>query len=223
VEQSSLDVAALEHDANSASAAQPATSNQQRERSEPSSIISKRDIFHYVYALLHHPEYRARYAENLKRELPRIPLVASNETFWALVAAGEQLAALHLGYEQAPEYPLQWIENNDLPFSWRVQKMRLSPDKTHLVVNASLTLGAIPPEALGYRLGNRSALEWLIDQYQVTTDKRSGLVSDPNRANDAEYIVRLVGRVVTVSVETVRIVAGLPPLGLGAAPSETGP
>ena len=88
--------------------------------------------------------------------------------------------------------------------------MRLSKDKTALTVNPSLTLAGIPPEMFEYRLGNRSALEWVIDQYQVSEDKRSGIRSDPNRADDPEYIVRLVGQVVRVSVETVRIVAGLP-------------
>jgi predicted helicase len=82
--------------------------------------------------------------------------------------------------------------------------MKLTPDKSAVVVNESLTLAGIPPGCFEYRLGNRSALEWVIDQYQVSTDKRSGITSDPNRADDPEYIVRLVGRVVTVSVETVK-------------------
>ena len=93
--------------------------------------------------------------------------------------------------------------------------MRLSADKSEMKVNAGLTLSGIPPEAFEYRLGNRSALEWVIDQYQVSTDKRSGISSDPNRDDDPEYIVRLVGRVITVSVETVKSVAGLPALGFG--------
>ena len=98
-----------------------------------------------------------------------------------------------------------------MPLSYRVEdKMRLSKDKTAVRVNPSLTLAAIPPETFSYRLGNRSALDWIIDQYQVTEDKRSGVRSDPNRADDPEYIVRLVGQVVRVSVETVRLVAGLP-------------
>lgn len=88
--------------------------------------------------------------------------------------------------------------------------MRLSKDTTTLTVNKSLKLAGIPPEAFQYRLGNRSALEWVIDQYQVCTDKRSGITSDPNRADDVQYIVRLVGQVVRVSVETVGIVKSLP-------------
>jgi predicted helicase len=98
-----------------------------------------------------------------------------------------------------------------VPLSYRVEdKMRLSKDKTTLRVNPSLTLAGIPPETFRYRLGNRSALDWVIDQYQVSQDKRSGIKSDPNRADDPEYIVRLVGQVVRVSLETVRIVNGLP-------------
>jgi len=88
--------------------------------------------------------------------------------------------------------------------------MKLTKDKAAVIVNPSLTLRALPPEVFEYRLGNRSALEWVIDQYQVKEDKRSGIRSDPNRTDDPEYIVRLVGQVVRVSVETVRIVKGLP-------------
>jgi predicted helicase len=91
-----------------------------------------------------------------------------------------------------------------------VGKMKLNRDKTSLQLNHSLILEGIPPEVFNYRLGNRSALEWVIDQYRVTEDARSGIKSDPNREDDPEYIVRLVGQVVRVSVETVKIVAGLP-------------
>ena len=91
-----------------------------------------------------------------------------------------------------------------MPLSYRVA------DKTSLKVNESLTLAGIPPEVFEYRLGNRSALDWVIDQYRVTEDSRSGIVSDPNREDDPQYIVKLVGRVVAVSVETVKLVKGLP-------------
>lgn len=95
--------------------------------------------------------------------------------------------------------------------SYRVEdRLRLSKDKTCLAVNSSLTLAGIPPEVFEYRLGNRSALEWVVDQYRVTEDERSGIRSDPNREDDPQYIVRLVGQVVRVSLETVRIVRGLP-------------
>jgi len=118
---------------------------------------------------------------------------------------------LHLDYEELETYSLKWIESEDVPLSYRVEdKMRLSKDKTTLRVNSSLTLSGIPPGTFQYRLSNRSALEWVIDQYQVKQDKRSGIRSDPNRADDEEYIVRLLGQVVRVSLETVRIVAALP-------------
>jgi len=170
---------------------------------------TKWDIFHYVYALLHHPQYRERYAENLKRDLPHIPLLQSKAAFLTCVRIGKHLMELHLEYEQAKEYPLHWLENQDIPFSWHVKKMRLTPDKTAIVVNESLTLAGIPLVCFTYSLGNRSALEWVIDQYQVSKYKRSGIVSDPNNPDDEEYIVRLVGKVVTVSVETVKLVEEL--------------
>ncbi len=171
--------------------------------------VTKWDIFHYVYAMLHHPQYRQRYAENLKRDLPHIPLLHRKEAFLACVPIGKQLMDLHLHYEQAKEYPLKWVENRDTPFSWRVEKMKLTPDKTALIVNDSLTLSGIPQECFQYRLGNRSALEWVIDQYQFSEDKRSGIVSDPNNLDDQEYIVRLVGKVITVSIQTVQLVNDL--------------
>ena len=201
--------------------------------------ISKWDIFHYVYAVLHHPQYRERYAANLRRELPRIPFVGAEVTrltskpgtkapkedrassrrllqdaslFQAFATAGKKLAELHVGYEQQPEFPLHRRENHRSPLNWRVDKMRLSKDKSSLTYNDFLTLDGIPPETFEYRLGNRSALEWVIDQYQVSTDKRSSITNDPNRPDDPEYIVRLLGQVITVSLETVKTVKTLPPL-----------
>jgi predicted helicase len=171
------------------------------------SDITKWDIFYYVYGLLHHPGYRARYADNLRRELPRLPFAPD---FWAFSQAGRRLAELHLTYEQAEPYPLEWVENPHAAMSYRVEKMRLNRDKTELRVNDWLTLKGIPPEVYEYRLGNRSALEWVIDQYQVKTDSRSGIVSDPNNPDDPEYIIRLVGQVITVSLETVAIIKALP-------------
>lgn len=171
--------------------------------------VTKWDIFHYVYALLHHPQYRERYAENLKRDLPRIPLLKDRMAFDTCVPIGKLLMDLHLNYEQAPEYPLTWHENNDVPVNWYVKKMKLAVDKKTIEVNNWLTMTGIPPECFQYRLGNRSALEWIIDQYQVSTDKRSGITSDPNRLDDEQYIVRLVGKVITVSVETVKLVEEL--------------
>jgi predicted helicase len=172
-------------------------------------VLTKWDIFYYVYALLHHPEYRTTYAANLRRELPRIPFVRD---FWGFVRAGERLAEIHVHYEQQREYPLRHVENPDAPLNYRVEKMRLSKDKRSLVYNAFLTLEGIPAEVYEYKLGNRSALEWVIDQYRVTVDARSGIVNDPNNLEDEGYILRLVKQVVTVSLETVRIVNQLPGL-----------
>ncbi len=197
--------------------------------------ITKWDIFYYVYGILHHPEYRAKYAENLKRELPRIPLA---NDFWGFSKAGKELAGLHIDYEKVEPWPLKFIETTDvaaalrrhgegnsppqqaerrsalqIPLSYCVEdKMRLAKDRRSLKVNDSLTLGGIPPETFEYRLGNRSALEWVIDQYQVTEDRHSGIRSDPNRPDDPEYIVRLVGQVIRVSLETVKLVKSLPAL-----------
>ena len=171
--------------------------------------INKWDIFHYVYGLLHHPVYRERYQANLKRELPRIPFAPD---FRAFAEAGARLTTIHIDYEEQPEFGLKQVEAPDMPLDWRVEKMRLSKDKTQLRYNDFLTLDGIPAEAFNYRLGNRSALEWIIDQYRVKTDKRSGFVNDPNRADDPQYIVRLIGKVISVSLETVKIVKELPEL-----------
>ena len=173
--------------------------------------IGKWDIFHYVYGLLHHPDYRERYQANLKRDLPHLPYTPD---FWGFAKAGRRLGEIHIGYEEVPEYPLHFIENREVPIDWRVEKMKLSKDKTQLVYNDFLTLDGIPAKAFDYRLGNRSALEWVIDQYRVKTDKRSGIVNDPNRADAPRYIVKLIGKVITVSLETVEIVEKLPDLGV---------
>ena len=169
--------------------------------------ISKWDIFHYIYGLLHHPGYRERYQANLKRELPRLPFAPD---FRAFAAAGARLAEVHVGYEEMSPYALEEIETPGQTLSYRVEKMRLSKDRTQIRYNDFLAVGGVPAEAFDYRLGNRSALEWVVDQYRVKTDKRSGIVNDPNRAEDPRYIVNLLGRVIAVSLETVEIVAGLP-------------
>ena len=121
----------------------------------------------------------------------------------------QALIELHLNYETMKEYRLKWIENKAVSINWRVEKMNLSKEKDSLRVNEWLTLSGIPQECFQYRLGNRSALEWVIDQYKVSTDVRSGIVSDPNREDDEQYIVRLIRKVVTVSVETVKLVKEL--------------
>jgi predicted helicase len=172
------------------------------------STITKTAIFDYTYSLLHHPEYRSTFGDSLKKSLPRVPFAPDFEAFRA---GGAALSALHLGYESAKPFPLRQVINSDVPFTWRVRdRMRLSKDRTQLEVNESLTFSGIPAEAFEYRLGNRSALEWIIDQYQVHRDAAGSVVSDPNRDADEEYITRLVGQIITVSLETQRLVGGLP-------------
>ena len=172
--------------------------------------ITKWDIFHYNYAVLHHPDYREKYQANLKRDLPHIPFV---KDFWGFTNAGTALADLHVNYESVPKYDhLKYIETPGLPIDWRVEKMKLSKDKTQLKYNDYLVVDGIPVETYDYRLGNRSALEWVVDQYRVKTDKRSGIVNDPNRADQPRYIVDLIARVINVSVKTVELVKNLPAL-----------
>jgi predicted helicase len=175
----------------------------------PKARVTKRDIFHYVYAVLHHQEYREKYAANLRRELPRIPFAPD---FAAFADAGRRLAELHTGYEQQKGFKLKRVEAKGVPLDLRVERMKLSKDRTALVYNRFLTLEGLPPEVHDYRLGNRAALDWVVDQYRVEHAKENPdeIVSDPNRADDPEYIVRLIGQVVTVSVETVKLVRSLP-------------
>jgi predicted helicase len=171
------------------------------------NTITKWAIFHYVYGLLHHPTYREKYAANLKREIPRLPMAPD---FWAFAKAGEKLADLHLNYEHQAPYPLKAIENQKVPFSLKVEKMRLSKDKQQLKYNDFLTLDGIPSCVFEYKLGNRSALEWVIDQYRLKVDKRSGIVNDPNRPDDEAYILELLKKVITVSLETLKLIDTLP-------------
>ena len=172
--------------------------------------ITKWDIFHYTYALLHHPTYREKYEMNLKRDLPHIPFT---EDFSGFSKAGAALADLHVNYESVPKYDkLRKVETPGMQVNWDVEKMKLSKDKTQLKYNDFLTLDGIPTEVYGYKLGTRSALEWIVDQYRVKTDKRSGIVNDPNRADEPRYIVDLIARVITVSLKTVEIVESLPEL-----------
>jgi len=119
------------------------------------------------------------------------------------------LAYLHLNYEQQPAYPLKVIENPNAPSSLRVGKMRLSKDKTQVIYNDFITLDGLPKEAFDYQLGNRSALEWIIEQYRVKVDKRSGITNDPNRLDDEHYILELLKKVTTVSLETLKVIEQL--------------
>ena len=186
--------------------------------------VTKDQIFAYVYGVLHSPDYRTRYANDLARLLPRIPEVATAEAFSAFSEAGQKLLDLHIGYEEANPYPLEERLSADAPEEpdrYRVQKMRWggtskAPDHSMIIYNDWLTLAGIPDEAHEYEVGPRSALAWLIDRYRVTTDKTSGIVNDPNdwarEHGQHRYILDLVKRIVTVSLETMAIVKSLPPL-----------
>jgi hypothetical protein len=153
--------------------------------------------------------------DNAKTSVPSVSSAVKDvAVFKKFVRAGHRIAKIHVHYEDQPEYPLTKVEKPGEKLDYRVTKMKLSKDKTSLIYNHFLTLSGIPPETYEYRLGNRSALEWVIDQYQVSTDKRSGITNDPNRHDNETYILRLIGQVITVSLETVKIVNSLPPLGL---------
>ncbi len=167
--------------------------------------LTKWDIFNYIYGLLHHPHYRERHTADLKRDLPHIPFV---EDFWAFANAGAQLAELHVNYEAQPQYELKAIRKGHA-LNLRVEQMKLSKDKTQLIYNESLTLDGIPAKALAYRLGNRSALDWLLAQYRVKTYDKSQITNDANDAENPAAIVALIGSVITVSLKTMEIVEGL--------------
>lgn len=196
-------------------------------RAQYGAAVTKDDVFFYVYGLLHSPDYRERYAADLKKMLPRIPQVPSIEDFRTFSDAGRALSELHIGYESVEPSPLEehWIsaaEGLDEYERFRVTKMkyggnaRAGWDKTTVKYNAWLTLTGIPEEAQRYMLGSRSALDWILERYQVRTDKASGIVNDPNdwsrEHEQPRYIRELIGRIVTVSLETMRIVDALPGL-----------
>ena len=217
--------------------------------SEPK--IKKEDIFYYVYGFLHCEEYRTEFAADLKKMLPRIPLVDTADDFWAFSNAGRKLAEIHLNYEQAEPYRCLIVSSKstsaDLPlfgiaadenrafFSaeapetlYKVRQMRFAKkqvkaangkmktedDKTRIVYNDKITIAKIPLEAYEYVVNGKSAIEWIMERYAITTDKASGIVNDPNdwalEHNDPKYIFNLVLRIITVSLETMKIVKNLP-------------
>ena len=185
------------------------------------SSVTKEDIFYYVYGLLHSPDYRTRFAADLKKMLPRIPFVESKDDFWAFAKAGRELAHWHLDYESVDPWPVDEVIERSVGTDklYRVEKMRFgknadgSPDKTTIIYNAFITLRDIPLTAYDYVVNGKSALEWVMERYQVKTDKDSGILNDPNEwSDDPRYIVDLVKRVIRVSMETLRILERLPRL-----------
>ena len=191
-----------------------------RPKTKGGAGVSKEDVFWYVYGILHSPEYRERFSANLQKELPRVPLAADFEAF---CAAGRALGELHLGYESVEPWPNLEV-CGVLPGAdpGRVEKLKwgkrrnpetgkLEADKTVLVYNKQVSVRNIPEGANDYVVNGRSPLEWMIDRYQVKTDKATGIKNDPNEySDDPRYILDLICRLVTVSVKTNEIVAGLP-------------
>ncbi|MFK4389872.1 putative helicase [Peribacillus frigoritolerans] len=180
------------------------------------SNICKEDIFYYVYGVLNSKEYKERFAADLKKMLPRIPFA---QDFWAFSNAGRELAYWHLNHEIVEPYPLQ--EQSDFlePLSeehYRVQKMKFGKhkgkiDKTNIIYNSQITLSGIPIEAYEYVVNGKSAIEWIMERYQLTKNKDSFIINDPNNWSvDPKYILNQVKRIVRVSVETMKIVNGLP-------------
>ena len=174
--------------------------------------ISKEDIFYYVYGILHSQSYRERFAADLKKQLPRIPLVDDFHTF---SKAGRQLAKLHLNYETLKPHHLKEIVTGSKA-NFKVNQMRYKSktDKSRIIYNDTLTLDGIPPNVDKYVVNGKSALDWIVERYAITTHKESGIVNNPNdwckEIGDERYIVDLVKRIVTLSVESVRIIDALP-------------
>ncbi len=195
----------------------------------PGENLTKEALFYYIYGLLHSPEYCASYADNLCKELPRIPCVKTTEDFWIFSKAGRALAALHLNFESVPMHPVEVVTSGPVSdASYRVEKMRYGKakedgktvdDKTMLVYNDQITLKGIPLEAYAYVVNGKSALDWVVERQCVKTDKDSGIVNDANAwatetMGNPKYPLELFQRVITVSLETMKIVNALPPMAL---------
>lgn len=189
--------------------------------------VTKEDIFYYVYGLLHSPEYRTEFATDLKKSLPRLPLVEKADDFWTFSKAGRELANLHLNYETVEPYKKCNIlyspfTNKGDRINYHVEKMRFGKidsktvDKSIIHFNNAITIEHIPAEAYEYVVNGKSAIEWIMERYAITTDKKSGITNDPNdwarEHNDEKYIFNLLLRIINVSVQTVEIVKGLPRL-----------
>jgi predicted helicase len=196
---------------------------QEFQQAYPGESISKEDIFYYVYGLLHSPEYRKRFKNNLIKELPRIPCVKTVADFRAFSKAGRDLAELHLNYETVDMYPVTMDTNGKelTDEQYRVIKMKYGKgkDKTTLIYNAHISLKDIPLEAYEYVVNGKPALDWVVERQCVKTDKASGITNDANdwaidTMNNPRYPLELFTRVVTVSLETVKIVGGLPKLDI---------
>jgi len=179
--------------------------------------VSKEDIFYYVYGILHSPEYRTRFANDLKKMLPRIPLVEEPNDFWKFSKAGHSLAELHINYEKVPPYDGVIVTGAESGF-YRVEKMRFpkKDQKDTILYNSKIIIQNIPDEAYEYVVNGKSAIEWIMERYQVTTHKESGIKNDPNdwadEVGNPRYILDLLLSIINLSVKTVEIVESLPKL-----------
>ena len=190
----------------------------------PQERIDREEVFYYIYGLLHSPEYRERFRNNLAKQLPRIPAVKRAADFRALVAAGRALGELHVGYEHVKPHEIEIPDSRpaELPDAdrYRVTKMKFDKKqggKGSIIYNNHLTLHGVPEEAYAYVVDGKSAIEWVMDRQGVRRHKDSGIENDANRyavetAGDPAYPLKLLQRVITVSLETVEIVRGLPKL-----------
>ncbi|GBR18209.1 type III restriction endonuclease subunit R [Komagataeibacter nataicola] len=188
----------------------------------PGQVITKKDLFYYVYGLLHSPEYRERYADTLRKELPRIPRVKTFEAFRAFSEAGRTLGEMHVNFDSQPIYKGVQIDTGNKPLTpddYRVTQMKYGKgkDKTVLHYNDRITVTGIPLEAYDYVVNGKPALDWVVERQCVKTDKASGIVNDANdwaieTMNDPRYPLDLFLRVITISLETMKIVKNLPAL-----------
>ena len=178
--------------------------------------ITKEDIFYYIYGFLHNPEYRTRFAADLKKSLPRIFLPATYEEFKKYREAGYNLAKLHLNYESGPlcsSVVVSGCEHGN----FKVDKMRFiaKDDKRTIIFNNDITIENIPQEAYNYIINGKSAIEWIMERYAVTIDKNSKIVNDPNQwSENPRYVLDLLLRIIQMSLETLKIVNKLPKLNL---------
>ena len=178
-------------------------------RKQYGSRVTKEDIFYYVYGILHAPDYRTTFAADLKKSLPRLPLVESPDDFWAFSHAGRDLAELHLGYERVEPYAgcrirLAPSMRGDDTVDYRVEKMRFGKadgktvDKSVIHYNAGITIESIPLEAYDYVVNGKSAIEWVMERYAVKTDPASQITNDPNdwcrEHDDPKYIYKACNR-----------------------------
>lgn len=184
----------------------------------PGEQISKEDVFYYVYGVLHSPEYREQYADNLSKELPRIPRVKTASSFFAFSKAGRKLAELHINYELVTPYPAKVLGGSQ-DSDYRVEKMKYgkNKDKTILHYNEKITVTGIPLEAYNYVINGKPALDWVVERQCVKVEKNSGIVNNSNdwaigTMVDPKYPLELFLRVITVSLETLKIVKSLPAL-----------